>query len=111
VTDRSTSAPAKISSNRWIAIGISAAFALVYGYYLWDAIWSLMLVPQQYEAIGLGRENAPWPALIAGVVVPVLAYAAALRVSARRPHLLRALILLVGLAALACLSLTIIALG
>ncbi|PRY69106.1 hypothetical protein B0I08_103312 [Glaciihabitans tibetensis] len=98
-------------TSRWIAIAVTALFGVIYAYYLWDAIRSMIELPAQYELVGLGRENAPWTLLVAGVILPVVVYIAALIVGARRGVAARALILLVGLGALACLSLSVIALG
>jgi hypothetical protein len=104
-----TGAPA--SRGRLLNFGIAVLFGAVYAYYLWDAIRSMIELPAQYKLVGLGRENAPWTLLVAGVVVPVFVYIAALIASARRTTLAGALVFLVGLGAVACLSLSIIALG
>jgi hypothetical protein len=104
-------ATAHTAPARWVIIVVAVVFGVVYSYYLWDAIRSMIELPAQYELVGLGRENAPWTLLIAGVIVPVVVYIAALIAGARRSVLARVLIFLVGLGALACLSLSIIALG
>jgi hypothetical protein len=113
VTDHTNpdGATARTATARWISIGIAVVFGLIYAYYLWDAIRSMIELPAQYELVGLGRENAPWTLLVAGVIVPVAVYIAALIAGARRNILARALIFLVGLGALACLSLSVITLG
>ena len=108
---RTTFATARAATARWITIGIAVVFGIVYAYYLWDAIRSMIELPAQYERVGLGRENAPWTLLVAGVIIPIAVYIAALIAGARRNILSRALIFLVGLGAVACLSLTVIALG
>jgi hypothetical protein len=102
---------ARATTTRWISIAVAVVFGVIYAYYLWDAIRSMIELPAQYERVGLGSENAPWTLLVAGVIVPVAVYVAALIAGARRNILARALIFLVGLGALACLSLAIIALG
>jgi hypothetical protein len=102
---------ARATTARWISIAVALVFGIVYAYYLWDAIRSMIELPAQYEQVGLGRENAPWTLLVAGVIVPVAVYIAALIAGARRNVLARALIFLVGLGAVACLSLSIITLG
>jgi hypothetical protein len=95
----------------WASTTSAAVFGLIYAYYLWDAIRSLVVLPGYYESAGLGRGAAPWTLLIAGLVIPIVGYAAAFLLGLRRKLFGRALIFLVGLAAVACLSLGVIALG
>ena len=94
--------------GRRIAAGL---FGVVFAYYLADAVRSLVVLPAEYEALGLGREAAPWALLIAGVLIPPLVYAATLVLARRRSVGEAALVFAAGLATVACLSLGVIALG
>lgn len=95
----------------WPSATVAALFGLLFAYYLWDAIRSLVVLPAEYESLGLGRDAAPWTLLIIGVLIPVVVYGAALVVGLRRNVFARALLFLVGLATVASLSLGVIALG
>jgi len=90
---------------------VAAGFGVIYAYYLWDAIRSLVVLPELYDSIGVGRETAPWTLLIAGVIVPPVVYLLALVVGRRHTLGGKALILLAGLGLLACMSLGLIALA
>jgi hypothetical protein len=90
---------------------LSIIFGLFYAYYLWDALRSLIVLPAELEEIGLGRESAPWALLITGVVVPILAFVLAFVLGLRRNFLSKVLLFLAGIAAVACLSLSVIALA
>ncbi|MET0989467.1 MAG: hypothetical protein ABWY54_02345 [Glaciihabitans sp.] len=92
-------------------VAIAALFGLFYAYFLFDAIRSLIELPAQYELVGVGRENAPWTLLVMGVIIPVVVFLAAMVVGRRRSVGNKAVIYLVGLGAVACLGLSVIALG
>lgn len=108
-TTTSPSVRARIA--RGTRVGVAALFGLFYAYYLFDAIRSLIELPAQYELVGLSRADAPWALLVLGVVIPVVVFLAALIVGRRRSVGSQALIYLVGLGAVACLGLGVIALG
>jgi hypothetical protein len=83
-------------ASRGASIAVAVLFGLVYSYYLWDAIRSFIELPAQLDAFGYGRENAPWTLLVIG---------------RRRTLGNQAIIFFVGLCAVACLGLGVIALG
>lgn len=95
----------------WAATTVAIVLGLFYVYYLFDAIRSLVILPGQYEQLGLSRADAPWALLIIGVLVPVVVYVLAFVVGLRRNAAGKALVLLAGLGLVACLNLSIIALA
>jgi hypothetical protein len=97
--------------SRGASVAIAVAFGLVYAYYLWDAIRSFIELPAQLDALGIGRENAPWTLLVIGMIIPVVGYLAAAVIARRRALGHQAIVYVVGLCAVACLGLGIIALG
>lgn len=99
ITDRGTRA------QRW---GVIALLSIVAGWFVWDAVGSLVSLPQLYEQLGIADE-VPWVVLWLGVVQPVVIYAAALVVATRQPLARAALVLLASLGAIAALRLSIIA--
>jgi hypothetical protein len=97
--------------GHWLRVAVAGVFGIVYAYYLWDAIRSLIELPAQYELMGLSRDDAPWPLLILGIILPIVTYVGALIVGRHRNVFTQALVLLTGLGALAALSLGVIALA
>ena len=100
-------APARLS---WTVIAVAAPFAVLYVYYVWDAVRSLLELPGYYLSIGLTRAQVPWWLLFLALVVPIAAYAIAWLVGRGRKPLIRALVFAVGLCVVACLTLTTIGL-
>jgi hypothetical protein len=98
-------------ASRGASIAVAVLFGLVYSYYLWDAIRSFIELPAQLDAFGYGRENAPWTLLVIGVLLPIVGYLAAFVIGRRRALGNQAIIFFVGLCAVACLGLGVIALG
>jgi hypothetical protein len=97
--------------GHWLRVAVAGVFGIVYAYYLWDAIRSLIELPAQYELMGLSRDDAPWSLLILGIILPIVTYVGALIVGRHRNVFTQALVLLTGLGALAALSLGVIALA
>ena len=106
-----TSPSVRAHISKGTSVAIAAVFGLIYAYFLFDAIRSLIELPAQYELVGLSREDAPWPLLVTGVIIPVVMFLAAMIVGRRRSVGNQAIIYLVGLGAVACLGLGVIALG
>ena len=98
-------------AGHWLRVAVAGVFGIVYAYYLWDAIRSLIELPAQYEEMGLSRDDAPWSLLILGIILPIVTYVGALIVGRHRNVFAQALLLLTGLGALAALSLGVIALA
>lgn len=88
--------------------GVAALLSLVAAWFVWDAVGSLVSLPQLYEQLGIA-DDVPWVALWLGVVQPVVLYAAALVIAARQPLARGTLVLLAGLAAIAAMRLSTIA--
>lgn len=97
--------------GHWLRVAVAGVFGILYAYYLWDAIRSLIELPAQYEVMGLSRDDAPWSLLILGIILPIVTYVGALIVGRHRNVFAQALVLLTGLGALAALSLGVIALA
>jgi len=91
-----------------LTIAVAVVFGLFYAYDVWEAFGNLLQLPQFYKANNVDTANVPWALLIAGVVAPIAIYVIALFVARRQRLLGRSIILFVGLAAAAALSLAII---
>jgi hypothetical protein len=89
---------------------IAIGFGLFYAYDVWEAVSTLIGLPQFYEALGLTSAQVPWWLLIAGIALPPVVFVLALLLGRRRKLAQFALILLVGLAVVAALSLGAVAL-
>ncbi len=92
------------------SIIVATLFALLYAYDLFEAIANLVELPLVYAAYNLDAASIPWWLLIVGVLLPPVVFALALLVGRRQTVFGRAVILLLGLAVVAALSLGIIAL-
>jgi len=105
-------APRRSAKRRfgWVGAAVAILFGLLYAYYVWDAIRSLVELPGYYELLGLSQADVPWWLLIVILLIPVLAYAAAFIVGRQRNYAAKALIYFVGLTLVAALSLSAIAL-
>ncbi len=88
--------------------GVAALLSLVAAWFVWDAVGSLVSLPQLYAQLGIA-DDVPWVALWLGVVQPLVLYAAALVIAVRQPLARGTLVLVAGLAAIAALRLSIIA--
>lgn len=93
-----------------VSLTIAAAFGLFFAYDLWEAVSTLIALPQFYAAFGLDASYIPWWLLWLGVLIPPVLYGLALLIGRKQGVLARTLILLVGLALSAALSLSAIAL-
>jgi len=103
--------PATARTSR-LAIGVLIVFGLFYAYDLFEAVQSLVVVPGEVAARNefLGLDDpVPWGGLIAATVLPPVVFAIAARLGRRRSAGALALLLLVGLALVAALTLSIAA--
>jgi hypothetical protein len=91
-----------------LTIATAVVFGLFYAYDVWEAFGNLLQLPQLYKANNLDTAAVPWALLIAGVAAPIVIYVVALLVARRQGLLGRCVILFVGLAVVAALSLAII---
>jgi hypothetical protein len=97
-----------------LAVLVAVLFGLLFAYDTWEAIQNAIEVPKlfaQLEAVGLPAGDVPWLLIGVGIALPPLAYAIALFAGRRRSVAMKALILLLALAAVAALSLTVNALA
>lgn len=94
----------------WLSLTVASIFGLVYAYYLWQAVSLLVQLPTNLAALGLGGDRIPWWLLILGVAIPPIVFGVAAAVG-RRQHVGRkAVIFVVGLAVVAGMGLSVIAL-
>ena len=101
---------AKRGRYGWLSLVVAALFGLFYAYDLWEALGNLFNLPVTYDALGIG-DRVPWLLLWTGVLVPPFSFAVAVFLGRRRNVFGKALIFLVGLAVVACLTLAVLALG
>src|ERR1700712_466244 len=80
----------------WPSIAIAIVAALFYAYVFWGAVQNLIELP------AIRRDATPWWLLILDVLLPVLAYAAAVLLGLRRRTLTRAGLFILGATVLAC---------
>lgn len=79
-------------------IVVGAVFALLYSYGLFQALSNLVALPRIYETFGIDAA-IPWWALVAGVAIPPLFFAAAVLIGRGRALVHRALVYAAGLGA------------
>lgn len=96
--------------KNFVSVTVAAIFGLFYAYDLWEAVSTLVALPQFYEAYGLDASYIPWWLLWIGVLIPPVIFGVALLVGRNQAVVGRALILLVGLSLVAGLSLGAVAL-
>jgi hypothetical protein len=89
-------------------LGLAAAivFALFYAYALFAAISQAIDLPQAFA--DAGADGVPVVALVVGVLVPILLFMAALLLGIRRRIGDKVLLYVIGLAAVAALSFTLL---
>lgn len=92
-------------------VGVAAALSVFVGWFVFDAVSSLIAFPLELAQLGLGAGPVLLGALWAGVVMPVVLYIAAVVVARRQPLTRFTLVLIVALAAAAAVRLSLIALA
>ncbi|MBG6056253.1 putative membrane protein [Salinibacterium sp. CAN_S4] len=92
------------------AVALAVVFGLFFAWDTWEAVSNLVALPGFYDYAGFGSENVPWWLLIIGVAIPVVVFAAALLLGRGRPLLVKAILLVVGLAVTSALGLGVIGL-
>jgi hypothetical protein len=89
----------------WLVFTIAGVLGLFYAYVVWNAVTLLVI-----QATGpLGLSGLGWGVLLFAVAFPILAYAGAFALGWRRRAGEFALILVTGLALVACFWLSILA--
>lgn len=92
-----TTTPARPPTPTWLVASIAGAFGLFYAYAVWNAVAFLI---QQASGI-LGLNGLGWALLLFAAAFPILVFAAAFALGARRRAGEFALVLLAGLALVA----------
>jgi len=90
-------------------VGVAALLSIVVGWFVFDAVSSLIEFPLQLAAAGIPVSSVLMVLLWAGVLAPVLLFAAAVGIARRQPLPRFALVILVALAATAAVRISLIA--
>lgn len=91
-----------------LTLAVAALFGLVYAYFVWQAIGNLIELPKSYSAIGIG-DKVPWVLLVIGLLVPVVGYVVAFWAGLRSPLVNKVVIFVMGLATVAALGYSVVA--
>jgi hypothetical protein len=92
---------------RWLLLTIAVVFGLFYAYDVWEAIGNLVGLNELAQSLDTQLSAFGWAVLIFGVLLPGIVYAVAYWVGRNRAFGVQALTLLVGLCAVAVISLDI----
>lgn len=102
----------------WVGIGVAVFLGLFYAYDLFAAISNVVGVVTQInatngvrQAVELALVPIPWTLLIVDLAIAPAAYLAAFLLARRRSPLVLAVLLLVGLTAVAAMSTSLVALA
>lgn len=91
-------------------IAVAAIFGVFYAWDLWEAVSTAVELPVFYEVYGFDVAQLPWWVLVLMIALPPVVFALALWLGRRRRLWQRAVLLLVGLAVVAALTLGLVAL-
>lgn len=89
-------------AQSWIRIPVvlvAGVFALLFVYNVWESLSSLLAMQQVFDLEGLTLPPSLWLILLAALILPIVAWAAALLLSRRRKAWEAALVFLAALAA------------
>jgi hypothetical protein len=92
----------------WLSITVAAIFGLFYAFALWFAVAQALEVPSVFSEAGASAEFIPWWLVVVWVVLPVIVFLLAFWIGLRRNVFAKALIYVIGLAALSALTITLI---
>lgn len=90
-------------------VGVAALLSIVVGWFVFDAVASLIAFPAALASQGVEPGVSLWALLWAGVLLPVVLFGAAIVVGRREPLPRFALVIIVALAAAAAVRISIIA--
>ncbi|MDJ0378612.1 bacitracin resistance protein [Cryobacterium sp. PH31-L1] len=90
---------------RWLLLAIAIFFGLFYAYDVWEAIGNLVGLNLLAQSLDTQLSAFGWAVLIFAVILPILVYALAYWLGRNRAFGVQALTLLVGLCAVAAVSL------
>jgi len=93
---------------RWLLLTIAVGFGLFYAYDVWEAVGNLVGLNELAQSLDTQLSGFGWAVLISGVLLPGVVYAVAYRLGRNRAFGVQALTLLVGLCAVAVISLDIV---
>ena len=109
-----TPAAGSMKRPSWLRLTVAILFALLYAYDLFEAISDTFGVAAQITnynenatLIGINTVAIPWAVLVVNMLLPIVVYGLALLLARRRNVGVLAIILLVGLAVVAALSLSL----
>lgn len=92
----------------WLGWGLILVSAVLYGYAVWSAVGNVLVLPDFAAQLGLTVNVLGWFWLILQVALPVGIAAIALLLGRKRPILVRALILLAGVAITSVLAIDVV---
>ncbi|WP_394768750.1 hypothetical protein [Lacisediminihabitans sp.] len=102
----------------WVGIGVAIVFGLFYAYDLFEAISNVVGVVSQInatngvrKAVDLALVPIPWTLLVIDLAIAPVVYVGAFLLARRRSPLVLAVLLLVGLTAVAAMSASLVALA
>jgi len=92
----------------WLSVTVAAIFGLFYAYALWTAVSHAFEISTIFTEAGAQPKFVPWWTVVVAIVLPFAIFLLAFRVGLRRNVFAKALIFIVGLAALSALSLSLL---
>lgn len=91
----------------WVTVTVAIIFGLFYAYALWQGLSALFELPGEWEALGLPGDQAPTGLAVIVLVLPIVVFALAFWLGLRRRLFAKAMIYILGLAAIAALTASI----
>lgn len=109
MTDQTETAVDDETPRAWPlpAIILAIVFGLLFAWFLYQAIGNLVNTPAAYEGAGFG-DQIPWAILVAGIVLPVVAFVVAAWLGVRRSLTDRVLLFAAGLAVTAATAFSLL---
>ncbi|GAB3120948.1 hypothetical protein [Glaciibacter psychrotolerans] len=106
-TDAVTAGAAQRTTPRWLSLVIAIVFGIFYVYDMWEAIGNLVGLNNAALSLDTALSGWGWSVLIGAIVLPVVVFALAYLLGRQRGALAQAVLLFVGLALVAVLTLDI----
>lgn len=98
------------TAGRAGVVALAALFGVFYAWDLWEAVSTAVELPVFYEVYGFDVAQLPWWVLVIMIALPPVVFVLALWLGRRRRLWQRAVLLIVGLAVVAALTLGLVAL-